>query len=163
MRRKKLKLPKYAGDKQKKEYASSLKHCSSQRTTLEANLKLPFSAEAYSAVAKLGVEFLKTQHAVDGMTAEIFFDYESEIESLRARNKQLEREKKGLLIELRKSLKIKDGEKKEEENSDKTEPDKKEKQGKRGAPVGHRGKSRSIPENVTHTEVVQPSGKCDCG
>jgi hypothetical protein len=34
---------------------------------------------------------------------------------------------------------------------------------KRGAPKGHRGRSRPIPEKVDFTEVIPPPDRCDCG
>ena len=165
MKRKKLKAPKYAGEECVKEYASILKQCASQRTVFEACLKLSSSPEAYSAVSEIGSDFLKMQRKLDGMTAQILFDSEQEIQLLRAENKKLGRENKGLLIELHRSMKIK--EKKEKENSENTEEnsdsDQTKKKGKRGAPVGHRGSNRPTPDSITNTEVVQPPTECDCG
>jgi hypothetical protein len=167
MRRKKLKPPKYSEDGLRGEYASTLKQNASQRTVLEGCLKLPSSPEAYSVVSETGCEFLEVQRKLDGMTAQVLFDYEQEIKQLRAENKKLDRKNKGLLIELRKSLKIKGGEKAKESNSDEADEsfdsEKKRKRKKRGAPVGHRGGSRPVPENITGAEVVQPPEKCDCG
>ena len=34
---------------------------------------------------------------------------------------------------------------------------------KRGAPKGHRGRSRPIPEKIDFTEVIPPPETCDCG
>lgn len=34
---------------------------------------------------------------------------------------------------------------------------------KRGAPKGHRGRTRPIPEKVDFTEVIPPPDRCDCG
>ncbi|MCK5056257.1 MAG: hypothetical protein KAT34_06355 [Candidatus Aminicenantes bacterium] len=162
MRRKKLKAPKYAGEEFSKEYAFTLKQCASQRTAFEASLKLSSSPEAYSVVSEIGSEFIKTQRDLDGMTAQILFDLEQEIQSLRADKTKLEREKKGLLIELRKSMKIKDVE--EKADTEETMPDEKVQQKrKRGAPVGHRGNSRPIPRFFNYEEVVPPPPECDCG
>lgn len=165
MKIKKLKAPKYAGEEFSKEYASILKQCASRRTVFEACLKLSSSPEAYSAVSETGSELLKTQRKLDAMTAQILFDSEQEIQLLRAESKKLARENKGLLIELRRSMKIKD--KKENEDSEHTEEnhdlDKAKKKRKRGAPVGHRGNNRPTPDTITRTEVVQPPAECDCG
>ena len=167
MRRKKLKAPKYAGEECGKEYASTLKQCDSQRAVLGACLKFPFSPEAYSAISEAGSELLKVQRQLDGITAQIFFDYEQEIKLLRAEIKKVKRENKGLLIELRRSMKIKDKNEKEKKKPNNTEetpdPEKTKKKGKRGAPVGHRGNNRPIPDNITNTEVVPPPSECDCG
>lgn len=169
MRRKKLKPPKYGGDEVKEEYASILKQCASQRTVFEASLKLDFSPEAFSTVSGIASDFLETQHVVDGMTAQVLFDYEQEIKQLRAEAQKVKRENKGLLIELRRSMRIKDKNGKEKENDksknteEKTDPEKTKKKGKRGAPVGHRGNNRPIPDNITNTEVVPPPAECDCG
>jgi hypothetical protein len=119
MRRKKLKASKYAGEEFSKEYAATLKQCASQRTVFEACLKLSSSPEAHSAVSKTGSELLKTQRELDGLTAQLLFDSEQEIQLLRAESKKLARENKGLLIELRRSMKIE--EKKEVEEKSVTE------------------------------------------
>ena len=41
--------------------------------------------------------------------------------------------------------------------------DKKKEEGKRGAPKGHRGASRPVPENFDHEEYVAPPKTCHCG
>ena len=167
MKRKKLKAPKYAGDECGKEYASILKQRDSRYAVFEACLKFPFSPEAYSAISEAGSELLKAQRRLDGMTAQILFDYEQEIKRLRSEIKKVERKNKGLLIELRRFMKIKDKETDEKENSGNSEGNsdsrKTKKQGRRGAPAGHRGHSRPVPDIITNTEVVPPPAECDCG
>jgi len=165
--RKKLKAPKYSEDELRGEYASILKQRYSRRAVFEACSKLSFSPEAYSIVLEAGSDLLKTQRALDDATARILFDYERKIKQLTAEAKQVSRENKGLLIELRRSMKIKDENEKEKEDSEKTEttsdPDITKKRRKRGAPVGHRGNNRPTPNGITNTEIVQPPAVCDCG
>jgi len=165
MKRKKLKPPKYFGEEFSKTYASLLKQCASRRTALEACSKLSYSPEAYSVLLRAASDFIKTQRTLDNMTAHVVFDYEQKIKELRTEVKTLNQDKKGLLIELRRNMKIKDkNEKGKTSNAEETsEAEKKIKKGKRGAPVGHRGNSRPIPNNITNTEVVSPPAKCDCG
>lgn len=167
MRRKKLKPPKYSENELREEYTSILKQRGSRRAVFEVCSKLSFSPEAYSTALEAGSDLLETQCALDGVTARILFDYEREIKQLRAEAKKLKREKQGLLIELHRSMKIKDEDKKEKENSENTkttsDSEKTKKRGKRGAPVGHRGNNRPTPDAITNTEVVQPPAVCDCG
>lgn len=167
MRRKKLKTPKYVGDDFCKEYDFILKQCASQRTAFEVYLKLPSSSEANVIISETGSRFIKTQRDLDSLTAQAFLDYEEEIQQLRAEKKKLERTNKGLLIELRKSMKIKDKSKANKESSENTkeesDSDKIKKKGTRGAPVGHRGNNRHIPNNITSTEVITPPAECECG
>jgi len=99
---------------------------------------------------------------------------EQSIRDLKAEVKKVGREKKGLLIELRHQLKIKDpaekktqdkekeGQEKESKEEDKPVAEKK-KGKKRGAPIGHKGKSRSVPSKVDATDVVHAPDQCDCG
>ena len=167
MRRKKLKAPKYLNEEFRTEYADILKKCLSERAVFEACSKFPFSSEAYSILLERGTEFIKTQRILDSKTAQVFQDYESKIQSLRAENKELKRKNKGLIIELHRSMKIKDKETDDKENTENSEEnfdlDETKKQVKRGAPAGHRGNNRHIPENITNTEVIKPPAKCKCG
>jgi len=162
MGRRKLKVPKFVGEEFGKEYGAVLEQSASQRTMLEMCLKLPCSSEAFSAITEISADYLRTRARLDRLTAEVLADYEEKIREFRADKKQLERENKGLLIELRKSMKIPES-KKEDAQTVETKPGDRPKQGRRGAPVGHRGKSRSIPRSFDAEEVVPPPEKCDCG
>jgi len=98
---------------------------------------------------------------------------DSEIDSLRIQNEQLTQDKKRLLNQLRQSLGVESKTMKgsEERPSDSTsqnsgitpaDPLKRSKK-KRGAPKGHKGKTRFIPKHVDFEEIIPALTDCHCG
>lgn len=163
MRRKKLKAPSLADSDKQDEIASLISRRKSETATLEAYLKMPYSREVFTQVRERARDLLGAQRSLDSVLAETIGVYESQISSLKADKKKLERENKGLLIELRKSLKISENksESRTEEQSDSKE--KVRSPGKRGAPRGHRGATRPLPSQVDSEMVIQPPRECGCG
>lgn len=70
--------------------------------------------------------------------------------------------------ELKKALGVKaaTGEEKAKDEDDSTDEDQKaaaDKPRKRGAPKGHRGRTRPIPDKIDFTELIPPPETCSCG
>ena len=162
-KRKKLKIPSLI-DREKQDATGSLiKRRKSETTMIEAYLKMPFLPETHEGIREIIIDLLDVQKSLDSIFAETVALYEETLTSLQTKNKQLERENKGLLIELRRSMRIND--KQENSNIEKEKPreEKNRRPGKRGAPQGHRGASRSVPSAFDAEEIIQPPGICDCG
>jgi len=92
--------------------------------------------------------------------------------SLRAKNQELEYKLKCTRYELQKALGVKstgDSGSESEEPAQDTDEDtgekkkKKKGRGKRGAPKGHRGATRPVPDQVDREEVFAPPQVCECG
>jgi len=163
MRRKKLKAP-FLADKVKQDGITALlKRRKSETDVLEAYFKMPYSSEIHKAIRERTGDLLDAQRSLDSMLADTVASYEDKIASLQADKKRLERENKGLLIELRKSLKISENKSELSAEKEAEAEEKSKRLGKRGAPPGHRGTSRTLPLKVDAEEVVQPPRVCDCG
>lgn len=90
---------------------------------------------------------------------------EEEIKDLKYKNRHL-------LVELREAMKIsgkqndiiKESESvQKKSNNTKDSCDKPERSKKRGAPIGHKGKSRPIPKDADRTVDIPPPNYCECG
>ena len=163
MRRKKLKIPSLVLKEKQEKIASFISRRESESTVLEAYLKMPYSPEVHKVIRKRAGDLFDAQKSLDSMLTETITAYESQIASLKAENKRQERENKGLLIELRKSLKIREN-KPEDKTEEEGEPEEQIKHpGKRGAPPGHKGASRAVPSASDAEEIIQPPCICDCG
>ncbi len=174
MRKKNIKTPKYTNNKLKNNFKSGFQKSKSLHSALGAQIKLPYSKEAYDSVCDISSNLLKTQKEMNVYMAETLSQYEQEIEVLRASVEFLKNKNKGLVIELRRSMKIKSKKEDESQDTDKDDStdntsnndekeDSNKKSKKRGAPKGHRGKSRSVPLEFNNEKIVLPPEKCSCG
>jgi len=138
---------------------------------------VPHSATADQTVLALRERYQETLEQRSDLLDALLHDTEAQRANLHKENQDLRETVEHLRYklkcahyELRKALGVKAGttETEPEETAEATaseEPAESESPGprKRGAPKGHRGRTRPIPEKVDFTEIITPPEHCDCG
>jgi transposase len=174
MKYKKLNPPSLIGHKKLEEFSALLNSYTSEKSSLKALSKIPYSPESYKLLQEKINEFLVAESLLNSAIAKSFTIYENKIKSQDKDKAQLERDNKGLLIELHKFLKVNSSSEEEEpcDTNDKTtKTDENNKatgnstktRKRRGAPKGHPGASRSIPSSFDSEEIINPPSTCSCG
>ena len=94
---------------------------------------------------------------------------EKENSDLRESNGRLSYKLKRAQLELQRAMGIKSSRDNRDDGADAARPPEPEPEAadnrprRRGAPKGHRGNSRPVPDRVDHEEVIMPPDLCDCG
>lgn len=149
-----------------------------ERQVLEAARQMPRSDSARSSVAH-------AQQRLESLRAELFTVLDKLTRHLENRNQALEKENIALRQNNEKlSYKLKcsrhelqramgtagksgDNREKSETGPKKDQTSAAEpatnKQKRRGAPKGHKGNTRKLPDRVDHEKVIPPEEQCDCG
>jgi len=150
----------------------------SEQQVLEAAQQMPRSDSARSSVAH-------AQQRLETLRAELFTVFDQLTRHLENRNQVLEKENAALRQnneklsyrlkcsrnELQRALGVAGNSGDNLEKSE-TEPTKDEKsaagpaankQKRRGAPKGHKGNTRKVPDRVDYEKVIPPEEQCDCG
>ncbi|MFC1453466.1 IS66 family transposase [Verrucomicrobiota bacterium] len=147
------------------------------RRVLNKLHNVPDSAAADQTVLALRERYLRTLEQRAELLDTLLQDTEAQCAKLQEENgalrdtvAHLRYKLKCAHYELRKALGVKAAtdEAAPEESDESTatdEPSTPESPGprKRGAPKGHRGRTRPIPEKVDFTEIIPPPDHCDCG
>lgn len=137
----------------------------SYRATLVNYIKMDYSPAAYVRITELAGESLKLSSKLERAA----MNYRKEAMAATERIADLELELQRRNNELKAAMKITNQNSDEsiQENDQSASPPSGEARSeaarKRGAPIGHRGNSRSIPEQVDSEEVVPPPETCTCG
>ena len=84
------------------------------------------------------------------------------VQDLEIENQQLDQDKKRLQKQLKESLGVSPKSINTQKNSSKGD-NKKDTKKKRGAPKGHKGKSRLLPDSWNSTEIIPAVSTCSCG
>ena len=139
---------------------------SASAATLE-QVRVRFEANLQRTCATLEARLEKAEKRIGRL--------EEENRELRRDNETLTYRVDRLRLELRRSLGVKaaavdrdEAAKKNDAGCSDTVRKKQQKQsgagtGSRGAPKGHRGRSRPVPETVDREKVIAPAGQCSCG
>jgi hypothetical protein len=118
------------------------------------------------------LDWLRTSHMFCGLQNEFLSKANDELkkenEKLKQENEELRREKERMKLQLQKLLRVnKKGAKKgnPEDKEDKEDKNSEKKKGKkRGAPKGHVGRTRPIPDKIDEVEIIPPPKVCpNCG
>lgn len=161
---------------QRAELARLQQHLQADRRLVDRLLTVDVSPVAATLLDQARVRYeqalLRTVELLDGLLTEAH----TRIEELEKRNRVL-REANGQLnykverlgLQLRRALRVTDStadrhdQKPAADNSDAEEKPKQSRNGKRGAPKGHRGRTRDVPAAVDREQVVPPAELCACG
>ena len=115
------------------------------------------------------LEWLRTSHMFCGLQNEFLSktngQLKKENEELRQENEELRREKERMKLQLQKLLRVNKKRAKKGNSEDKEDKNSDKKKGKkRGAPKGHLGRTRPIPDKIDEVEIIPPPKVCpNCG
>jgi len=118
------------------------------------------------------LDWLRTSHMFCGLQNEFLSkangQLKKENEKLKQENEELRREKERMKLQLQKLLRVNKKRTKKGNSEDTATPEdkngKKTKGKKRGAPKGHVGQTRPIPDKIDEIEIIPPPKVCpNCG
>jgi len=120
------------------------------------------------------LDWLRTSHMFCGLQNEFLSkangQLKKENETLRQENEELRREKERMKLQLQKLLRVNEKRSKKGNSEDTADAASEDKNGKktkgkkRGAPKGHVGRTRPIPDKIDEIEIIPPPKVCpNCG
>lgn len=145
------------------------------RELLDRLLNVPQSVHASALVREARERYERNLQSTCELLAELLSSAEGKATELAEQNRALQQANAQLQykldranLQLRRALKIKPGDQPEESAPPPQQPpkDKDHKSsstGTRGAPKGHRGRTRTIPQSSNREEVIAPVRLCECG
>ena len=129
--------------------------------SITTEIALSFGNKNFSKDSPEAARLIKLLHKRGRLLQDHIDLIEKDNARLKDANLRLENDRDRLRLELRLSMGFKESKNKSTNNIPITEV--KNSSGKRGSPVGHKGRSRSLPDTWNTENVVTEVKKCSCG